>query len=170
MTDISYIQQRMSAVLDNELLLSPGALPDAIRACEERIGVLLPRSVREALQVSDGFDLRDGDGSFLRIYAAAEIAGRTLERRQRWRETECWGDLIEIARSDETESTYAVRPSPDGVAESPLFEIWSEGYDEWRSNPPLSISFGTWLRTVADAIATGEHDQVYAKLWLQPPR
>lgn len=104
------------------------------------------------------------------MYDIEEVAVRTLDRRQRWRETECWGDLIEIARSDETESTYAVRPSPDGMVESPLFEIWSEGYDEWRTNPPLSQSFGVWLRTIADAIATGEHDHVYATLWHQTSR
>jgi hypothetical protein len=169
-SDFDYLMQCMAKVRDYEMVTSTGAQVQALEACEAAIGASLPPSLRAVLRQSNGFDLRDSDGSFLRVYPTEEIVSRTAERRRVWADTECWGDFVEIARSDETESTYAVHLESAGAAESPLFEIWSEGYDEWHSNRPLAPSFGTWLRVIGDAVTSEDHDRVYATLWLGSSR
>ncbi len=153
------------------ITLQPGAPAEAIAACESAIGTVLSRSLRELLSETDGFDLLDEDGSVLRLYSASEIASSTMASRAAWSDEmgeETWGDLISIARSNQTESQYGIRPPQVDSNESPLYEIYSEGWDTWQTDPPLAPTFGAWLTMIADAIASGDHERVYDTMWLGP--
>lgn len=57
--------------------LHPGAPTAATAACEGVVGSVLSRSLREVLSESDGFDLLDEHGSYLRLYSTAKIASST---------------------------------------------------------------------------------------------
>lgn len=153
------------------ITLWPAAPSQAIEACESAIGSVLSRSLRELLSETDGFDLLDEHGSFLRLYSSSEIAASTIDCRELFSDQTgagAWGDTIWIARSDHTESEYGVRPLKADSDESPLYEIYSEGWDTWQTDPPLAPTLGAWLEMIADAIASGDHERVYDTMWLGP--
>ncbi len=153
------------------LALLPAAPPEAIAACESALGSVLSRSLRELLLETDGFELLDEHGSYLRLYPSSEIASSTIDSRKLWRDEPgevTWGDLISIAYSNHTECEYGVRPPNVGSDESPLYEIWSEGWDTWQTDPPLAPTFGDWLAMIADAVASGDHKRVHDTMWLGP--
>lgn len=153
------------------IALWPGAPPEVIAACENTIGSVLSRTLRELLSETDGFDLVDEHGSYLRLYSASEIASSTTDHRNIWRDEPgevTWGDLISIARSDHTESEYGIRPPKADSDESALYEIWIEGWDTLQTDPPLAPTLNDWLSMIADAIASGDHQRVYDTMWLGP--
>lgn len=153
------------------IALRPGASAEAIAACETAVGSPLSRSLCELLAETDGFDLVDEHGSYLRLYPASEIASSTTYHRNLWRDEPgevTWGDLISIARSDHTECEYGIRPPKVDSDESPLYEIWPEGWDTWQTDPPLAPTFGDWLAMIADAVASGDHKRVHDTMWLGP--
>ncbi len=153
------------------LALMPAAPPEAIAACESALGSVLSRSLRELLSETDGFDLVDAHGSVLRLYSSSEIASSTMASREAWRDEPgdvTWGDLISIARSNQTESQYGIRPPKADSDESPLYEIHPEAWDTWQTDPPLAPTLGAWLAMIAEAIASGDHERVYDTMWLGP--
>jgi hypothetical protein len=153
------------------IALQPGAPAEAIAACESAIGTVLSRSLRELLSETDGFDLVDEHGSFLHLYSSAKIASSTTGHRKIWRDElgeVTWGDLISIARSDHTECEYGIRPPKAESGESPLYEIDPEAWDTWQTDPPLAPTFGDWLATIAEAVASGDHKRVHDTMWLGP--
>jgi hypothetical protein len=171
-TAFDYLRTRAESSPGYELVRANAATEVELRACEEAIGSKLPRSLRECLAASNGFELSASEASFLRVYSTAEIVSSTVESRQFWvrpHGTSPWGDFIEIARSENAESTYAVHP-PVSADETPLYEIWPDGPHAWQTDPPLAPTFGDWLIAIADAMASGDPERVYDTLWLGPAK
>jgi hypothetical protein len=171
MNALSRLRDVVAQANGYSLALRPAAPPEAIAACESVLGSVLSRSLHEVLSETDGFDLVDEHGSFLRLYSSAEIASSTTDHRKIWRDEPgdvTWGDLISIARSDHTESQYGIRPPKAGSDESPLYEIWPDGWDTWQTDPPLAPTLGAWLAMIADAIVSSDHERVYDTMWLGP--
>jgi hypothetical protein len=171
MNALDRLRDMVAQATGYSITLRPGAPAEAIAACESAIGTVLSRSLRELLSETDGFDLVDEDGSVLRLYSSSEIASSTMASREAWSDEmgeETWGDLISIARSNQTESQYGIRPPKVDSNESPLYEIYSEGWDTWQTDPPLAPTLGAWLEKIADAIASGDRERVYDTMWLGP--
>jgi hypothetical protein len=165
-----FLRTRAEGAAGYRFIQSEPATEEDLRACEASIASRLPRSLRECLLISNGFELLDPDVSIIRVFPASEIASATKHVREVWSDPDgasAWGDFIKIARSDHTESTYAVRPLSN-AEDTPLHEMWSEGWDTWQTDPPLAPTFGNWLVSIADAISTGDHQRVYDTLWLGP--
>jgi hypothetical protein len=169
---LAYLRAQAEVSPGYELVRENPANDEEIRTCEAAIGSKLPRSLRECLAESNGFELTYTEASLLRVYSTAEIVSSTIENREFWTradEPSPWGDFIEIAHSDNAESTYAVHPlvSRD---ETSLHEIWPEGPHAWQTDPPLSPTFGHWLMEIADAMSSGDPERVYDALWLGPTK
>lgn len=172
MDAFEFLCDRAKVAQGYTLTRSSAATEDDIRACEISLGSQLPRSVRACLSASNGFQLANAEVSVLRAYSVAEIVSSTIENRSFWsrdNEPSPWGDFIEIAHSDNAESTYAIRPL-NNSDESPVHEIWPEGVADWQTDPPLAASFGDWLVTIADALSSADPDRVYDTLWLGPAK
>jgi hypothetical protein len=168
MNALQVLCEQAAILPEYRVLRSHAATEAALKSCEEAIGSRLPRSLRECLQTSDGFDIWDSQVSLVRVYSVSEIVSATIEARTFWLYsdgTSPWGDFIEIARSDHTESAYAVRPLDGGIDESPLYELWPEGYATWQTDPPLAPTFGQWLVTIAKAMLTEDRQRVFDTLW-----
>lgn len=173
MDALTYLSQRVATNADYHIIRSAPATEAALTACEKAIGSRLPLSLLDCLKFSDGFELLDPAVSVVRVYSASEIAASTTAMREFWVHPDGispWGDFIELARSDHTESVYAIHPLAAGKDETPLHEIWPEGTSTWQTDPPLAATFGQWLMTIAEAISTGEHQRVYDALWRGSPK
>ncbi len=171
MNGLGRLRDAVTQVKGYSIALEPGAPADAIAACEAALGAVLSRSLRQVLSETDGFDLVDEHGSYLRLYSSSEIASSTIDSREVFGDETgrgVWGDLISIARSDHTESEYGIRPPKEDSDESPLYEIWLDGWHTWKSDPPLAPTLDAWLSMIADAIASGDHERVYDTMWLGP--
>lgn len=173
MDALTFLSQQVATNADYRIIRSAPATEPALTACENAISSRLPLSLLHCLKISDGFELLDPAVSIVRVYSASEIAASTIGMREFWFYPDGmspWGDFIELARSDHTESTYAVHPVAADNDETPLHEIWSEGTHTWQTDPPLAPTFGQWLMTIAEAISTGDHQRVYDALWRDPAK